>query len=146
MSKKTTVHIADSTQAFARQRYPEDTGASTYLNAAVSDLQYLLRRSLPPLTDQAWTQILNAYSAHAFGTTLQECGQVPIWECLMDDLGLTSPQDASEADLAIILQARQFTAAEELAVLDMVRQYWNHSPDTRNHPTVGEQIAALLAP
>lgn len=123
MSVKKSVSLSNSSVAFAESRF-EDLNWSPILNGALSDLQYLLKESLPDLSEAEWRPILNAYNGHFFEPSLTRNTTVSIASCIMDDHGALELSELPEEYREPVKRIAKLTAAEQLAVLDVTRRFW----------------------
>ena len=124
MSMKKSVMLSDHTVAIMQSMTDKrDQGSkiawSNLINRSLVVNDYLARVSLPDLTDDEWTVILNAY-AGCVGSI--ENPPFRVASDLMDDQGLVDVEQHSNPDL--VKRIHSMSQSEQFAILVFVEKFW----------------------
>jgi len=110
------------------------------INATFEQFRYLIKTSLPELSQEEWQIILNTYAGSYF-----PAHGVParIASDIMDDLGVISI-DALDPELAdLVKKMHGLSQPEQLAVLYFVQIFW--SGNVPAGETWGDTVSAIKA-
>jgi hypothetical protein len=126
MATKKSVFLADHTAGWIEittQKYGFEEGAkwSEAINATFEQFRYLIKTSLPELTVDEWTIILNVYTGCYF-----PAHGVParIASDMMDNVGAVSLEELSPEYAELVKKVHAMTQIEQLAILYFVHIFW----------------------
>ena len=132
MSYRTVIYLSGRTCAWitdttAKPDFGEKARWSVAVNATVDQFRYLIRNSLPDLSRDEWTIILNVYAgcyfpAHAIPARIASD--------MLDNVGVDSIEDITNEDYkALAIKVYGMTQIEQFAILYFVQIFfankWN---------------------
>lgn len=130
MATKKSVFLSDLTVNWIISTTQKDYAAhdgpkwSEAINATFEQFRYLLKTSLPELTINEWTVILNVYAGCYF-----PAHGVParIASDMMDNVGAISIDELAEDYAALVKKVHDMSQVEQLAILYFVQIFWSQS-------------------
>jgi len=128
MATKKSVFLADLTVAWIETTTQKDHAAhdgpkwSEAINATFEQFRFLMRESLPDLSQDEWTIILNVYAGCYF-----PAHGVParIASDMMDNVGAVSVEDLTPDYAALVRKVHALSQPQQLAVLYFVQIFWS---------------------
>lgn len=120
--KSTTYFNAHSAGIIqARTSQGEKANVSGTTNELLRRYDWLIRASLPELTDNEWQTLCNVYAGCWLGEFVPPAR---IASDMMDDVGAVALEGLEPDYAALVRKAHGWTQAEQLAVLDFIQRFW----------------------
>lgn len=144
MSVKKSVFLTDLTAQWIEATTagsPDSPAWSSAINATVEQLRYLLGQSLPDLTQEEWSALLNVYTGcHMPGHGLP----ARIASDIMDDAGALELSELTEERQTLVRKMHALNQTEQLAVLYFIQLFWSVDRNGQNWPGILSDIKAVM--
>lgn len=136
MGKKLGIYFSDESASLLDGMGEASTSA--IVNSLLSRYRWMCQQSLPELSDGDWQTLLNVYAGCEM---VSHPMPVRIASDILDEFGALelAELEPEVADLARL--ARDWTQAEQLAVLDFCQRYWSQSWDGKSFDAVKKTLA-----
>ncbi len=122
-SMRVSAYFSAASAAAIQARTPkgEKPNISGTTNELIRRYVWLVKSSLPELTNDEWQTLINVYAGCWLGEFVPPAR---IASDMMDDAGVLSLDELESDYAALVRKAHGWNQAEQLAVLDFIQRFW----------------------